>query len=358
VHPLFRDRGALSAYLGFWLIASLVPAAVLEPRGEPGALLLSLITTFCFALLSLPTWYLSRALALSSGPFVTLLGYAAAAVVWTVGFRLLWEVLSLALGTLSTFSTLPQVTAHADLSLWAVGAVFYALVATFHHTLAEMERRRAALEREAALALSAERAELAALRAQVHPHFLFNALNTISALTSYDADQARSACQHLAAYLRATLSAQDRPIVTLEAEWALSENYLKIEAIRLGERLHVEAHLSPEALLFPLPSLLLQPLIENAVSHGISRDENPDPLVINASVDDDRLELTITNSYVAAARRGSLGRGLANVRARVEAHYGHRAQLEVAQTERHFKIQLRLPRLSPEKSEFLRAKVA
>lgn len=344
MHPLLGERRALFAYLLFWVAAALVPIAVLEATTEPGIELAALLTTLGFGALTLPTWFLSRALARGANASRLLVAHGLACAFWAFVYRVLWEIVCQALSLFPAYSGLPRLAEAHDLSLTAVGALFYALVASFHHTLAEIARRRDALERQAALALSAERAELAALRAQVHPHFLFNALNTISALTSYEPELARSACVSLGEYLRATLSAQDRALVTLAEEWALCETYLRIEALRLGERLRLEVELSPLSLTISLPSLLLQPLVENAITHGVSRDQKPEPLEFRAEANDHTLYLRLKNSYSEGARRRSLGRGLANVRARLAAHYGERAELNVAQTDRHFAIELKLPR--------------
>lgn len=347
MHPLLGERRALFAYLLFWVAAALVPIAVLEAINQPGIELAALLATLSFGALTLPTWFLSRALARGANAGRMLIAHGLACVFWAFVYRLLWEVLCQVLSLFPAYSGLPRAAGAHDLSLVAVGALYYALVASFNHTLAEIANRRDALERQASLALSAERAELAALRAQVHPHFLFNALNTISALISYEPQLARTACVSLGEYLRATLSAQDQALVTLAEEWALCETYLRIEALRLGTRLRLEVELSPLSLSVSLPSLLLQPLIENAITHGISRDEQPEPLEVRAEASEHVLYVRLKNSYAEGARRRSLGRGLANVRARLAAHYGERAELNVAQTARYFAIELKLPREVP-----------
>jgi sensor histidine kinase YesM len=343
VHPLLGERRALFAYLLFWVAAALVPIAMLESAEEPGLELVAFLSTFSFGALTLPTWFLSRALSKRANALRMIVAHGLSCAVWSLVYRLLWEVLSQALSIFPAYAHLPSTVDSHELSLFALGALFYALVASFHHTLAEIARRRDALERQASLALSAERAELAALRAQVHPHFLFNALNTISALVSYEPHLARSACVSLGEYLRATLSAQDQALVTLSEEWALCETYLRIEALRLGDRLRLDVELSPLSRQASLPSLLLQPLVENAITHGIARDEQPDALELRAEATEHTLYVRLRNSYVEGARRRSLGRGLANVRARLSAHYGDKAELSVAQTPRHFAIELKLP---------------
>jgi len=184
------------------------------------------------------------------------------------------------------------------------------------------------------------------LRAQVHPHFLFNSLNTVSALIGYDPARAREACIELGSYLRKTLGAGERPFVTLAEEWELARTYLGVEGLRLGERLTVQPELDPAALEVQVPSLLLQPLIENAITHGIAQADPPGPLVVRAERRGERLLVDIENPS-SEVRSRSLGRsgglGLANVRARLFAHYGTQASLRVERSAGTFTVVLDLP---------------
>jgi LytS/YehU family sensor histidine kinase len=238
---------------------------------------------------------------------------------------------------------LPTEVAAAEGALVSVGALFYLLVATFNYVLGEQELRRTAADREAVLALAAQRAELSALRAQVHPHFLFNSLNTVSALIGYDAAKARAACLLLAEYLRGTLSAQDRPLVALHDEWALSERYLAVEALRLGERLRVEVSMEESALTCEIPSLLLQPLVENAVTHGIAPVDEPEALHVQARRRGERLTIELENGLDPAPRRKDGGLGLANVRARLFGQYGDDASLRIERQGGRFRVLVDLP---------------
>jgi two-component system sensor histidine kinase AlgZ len=344
VHPLLSERRSLAAYVLFWAGLSVVPGVLLASTTTLGALILCGACSMAFALYTLPTFYLCRALPPVPGNGWRLAtSHAMAGALWSVAFVLTLKLTSEVLGLLPAWQALPLEVDRAEGALFGVGALFYLLVATFHYVLAGLEQRRDAVERAGALALSAQRAELSALRAQVHPHFLFNSLNTVNALIGYDPEKAREACLLLAEYLRGTLRAQDHALVSLEAEWALCERYLKVEALRLGERLRIELELSADARLCLVPSLLLQPLVENAMTHGIARVDEPLPLRVRARRDADRLLLELENGCDPAAPRRDGGVGLANVRARLFAHYESDATLRIEQAAGHFRVLIDLP---------------
>jgi LytS/YehU family sensor histidine kinase len=128
----------------------------------------------------------------------------------------------------------------------------------------EAERKGAELQ------LLAQESELKALRAQLNPHFLFNSLNSISALTAVDPSRAREMCVLLSDFLRRSLGLGERRLVALREELDLARTYLAIEQIRFGARLKLAWTLDPAAEPALLPTLLLQPLVENAIKHGIA----------------------------------------------------------------------------------------
>jgi two-component system, LytTR family, sensor histidine kinase AlgZ len=352
VHPLLAQRRSLSAYLAFWAGLSVVPCLLLQSATPLGAFLLALICTLAFALVTLPSWYLCRALPLGPGRLARVVSaHGAAAVVWSLVFLVFWKACVEVLALAPTWRGLPSEVDRAEPALLGVGALFYVLVATFHYMLSELDLRREAGEREGALALHAQRAELQALRAQVHPHFLFNSLNTVNALIGYDAAKAREACVLLADYLRGTLGAQERALVPLGDEWALCERYLSVEALRLGDRLKIDVAIDAAARECLVPSLLLQPLVENAMTHGIAGVEQPAPLRVRARRKGERLVIELENGLDPAPRRRGGGVGLSNVRARLSAHYGTDALLRIEQDAEHFRLQLDLPARAPDTSE-------
>jgi hypothetical protein len=349
VHPLLAPRRPPLAYLLFWAGLSVVPYVLLHSATPLGGLALTLVSTLGFAFVPLPTWYLCRALPLRPGRIYSVLSiHGAAAAVWSVLFVAATRLIGEALGLFPEWGRLPQEVSRSESALFGVGALFYVLVATFHYVLMELQLRHQALEREAALAMQAQRAELQALRAQVHPHFLFNSLNTVSALIGYDPAKAREACVLLAEYLRRTLRAQDHALVSLRDEWSLCEGYLKVEALRLGERLRVDVAIGEAASECLVPSLLLQPLVENAMTHGIAPIEEPRPLRVRAERRGARLLLEIENGVDPAPRARDGGVGLANVRARLFAQYGKDASLRIDKDPERFLVRLDLPARTPD----------
>ncbi|HEX6764990.1 MAG TPA: histidine kinase [Polyangiaceae bacterium] len=344
MHPLLAERRSLAAYLSFWGGLSVVPWTLVPSRAPLGLLLLCVLLTVTFAAVTLPTYYLCRAMPLSRGRTWRLVSsHVAAAGLWSAVFVASAKLLAEPFGLVPAWHSLPTDLDAMEGALFGVGTLFYLLVASFQYVLLTLDERRLAVEREGVLALSAQRAELAALRAQVHPHFLFNSLNTVNALIGYDPPKAREACLLLAEYLRGTLGAQDHALVTLEAEWALCERYLKVEALRLGDRLKVDVEASEAARACLVPSLLLQPLVENAMTHGIANLDAPRPLRVRAERNGERLALTLENGLDPAPRRREGGLGLANVRTRLFAHYGADASLRVEKGADRFLVVLDMP---------------
>ena len=190
-----------------------------------------------------------------------------------------------------------------------------------------------ALETERWRALAAEssarEAELRALRYQIHPHFLFNTLNAISTLvTEGNSHAATRMIARLADFFRATLEGCDEDEVSLENEVFLAEQYLEIEKIRLGERLEVEFKIDPAVLLALVPHLLLQPLVENAIRHGIAPRRGVGQLMIRAEKAGDRIQITVVDDghgrhiRESAADGNPNGIGLANTERRLRQLYG------------------------------------
>jgi len=231
--------------------------------------------------------------------------------------------------------------------LWIVyvtGSLVYLMSIAFHYVVIAQRTARAIEVRAVETSMLAREAELRALRAQINPHFLFNSLNSISALTSIDPVRAREMCLLLADFLRLTLGMGEKHVILLSEELDLLEKFMAIEKVRFGERLNMEEKVQEEAKRCQIPALLLQPLLENAVSHGIASMADGGWIRLYAQVEDGRLGITVDNDRddEAPPRRKS-GVGLKNVRSRLEARYGKDATLRIEPSEDQFRVSMTLP---------------
>jgi LytS/YehU family sensor histidine kinase len=179
----------------------------------------------------------------------------------------------------------------------------------------------------------ATEAELKALKAQINPHFLFNTLNTIAELIHTDSERAEETVERLAEMFRYVLNGSERGLVPLEEELAFLDDYLQIERVRFGDRLRVTREIAPEALEVPVPSLLLQPLVENTVRHGQSTDGSID-LGINVQTEADRVVIAIGDHGPGMSAHPQIGEGpghgLYNVDQRLRKTYGQEHSLEIS----------------------------
>lgn len=231
--------------------------------------------------------------------------------------------------------------------------IYWMLVAAAHaraHQRRSLERERRALLAEAHLA----EARLAALQAQLNPHFLFNTLNTIAELVYENPPAAEATITSLSDLLRAALAAQQRREVPLREEIKLVERYGAIQQMRFTDRLEVRYEIDPAALDLAVPTLLLQPLVENAVIHGVAPGRTRGTVFVRARATADRLELSVADTGPGrgapaggegAELRFTEGVGLGNTRARLAALYGEQHRLTLGRAaEGGVSVTIEIPR--------------
>src|SRR5256885_15154687 len=273
MHPLLT-RNRLGLYLLAWVPLAATSAYVLATRGALGwlqATVLAVAVYLFYALLCLSAWYPCRATPLGKVSFVRLLlTHLSAAVLISFAWTQAGAALSYAILSPEKFEAIrtqfrPQLN-----SIFTIGVLLYLLSVAFHYVLIAMEESRHAEAQAVEARVLARDAELKALKAQVNPHFLFNSLNSISALTSVDPAKAREMCILLAEFLRMTLGLGEKNTIRFFEELDLLQKYMAIEKVRFGARLTIHEEIQEDSKSCLLPPLLLQPLLENAVKHGIA----------------------------------------------------------------------------------------
>ncbi len=238
------------------------------------------------------------------------------------------------------------------LYLWTFCLALTLLWAAGIGSAAERARYEASL-----LEAGKQRAEAAALRLQLNPHFLFNTLNSISSLMTMDRKaEAERMMDRLADFLRASLETDPMADVPLARELDTVDAYLEIETARFGDRLEIDVAVTGEAAEGMVPNFILQPLVENAIKHGVARIRGPASIRISARVEGSELVLEVVNQSrpdIEAtttqgdleAPRPSTGIGLANMRQRLAVGYGERARLETRILDNGFAATIRLPHM-------------
>ena len=334
--------------LGLWLLGGLALAAAFAlaaPGGLAEAAALALPLAAVLGAQCVSARYVVAAVPLGSGRSGRTIATALAAA---AASGLLWLVLGAGWARLlagaGLFPGAPERFAAGAALFFSVGGLCYLLAVAWLHLAAAGERTRAA-ERQALEAdLLAREAELKALKAQLDPHFLFNSLNSVSALIGSDPKAARRMCLLLAGFFRKSLGLGRQREIPLSEELYLAETYLAIEQVRFGERLQVAMAIDEETLTLAVPPLLLQPLVENAVHHGIAQLIEGGEIRIAARRAGAELELEVENPCdpERPPSRGT-GLGLGNARARLAALFGEEGRLEVRAAPESYRVRVALP---------------
>jgi hypothetical protein len=345
MHPLLA-KGRIVLYLLVWAAMGGLLGYLLTITGrlawqEAGLLALPLALFYAFVCLA--PWYMCRVLPLGEGRLPKLVGnHLAAGVV----AALFWIVVAKVLGLgLSRYYPAVNERFSPQLPLlFGIGVLLYMLSVALHYVLLSLESSKESESREHEARTLAREAEIKALKAQINPHFLFNSLNSIAALATVDGLRARDMCIKLSDFLRNTLSLGEKQSITLGDELALAQAYLAVEKVRFGSRLKIEMKTDSGCDECVVPPLFLQPLVENAVKHGIAGLVDGGTIRLEAHCENGWLQVTVQNEFdpdAPPAQRHGLG--LQNVRNRLRAVYENQARLDTVVTGSVFVVAVDLP---------------
>src|SRR5712692_7633435 len=290
-----------------------------EPRTSSWVLAWQLTGWWSWAVFTAPVWAFSAWAVRIRRPAQLLAAHLPMAIATAVLCAALEGGAKWALGLYRTPHTLLSGMGDAVAMYWTFNLLVYAMVAGLYHAW-----------RAERLEMQLVQARLDALVGQLQPHFLFNTLHTISAFVLEDPKQANRMIARLSELLRQSFNTERGPLVTLEEELELLDHYVAIQEARFGDRLRVTFRVDPRAASAVVPTLLLQPLVENAIRHGAVPNGAVAEVSIAAVREGDRLHLEVSDNGpgLNGSSRGG-GLGLANTRARLQELYGpsHRFEL-------------------------------
>jgi two-component system LytT family sensor kinase len=224
------------------------------------------------------------------------------------------------------------------------GVFIYGLIVLSYYLFISLTNLSEKNAKEAKLESLVKETELKMLRSQINPHFLFNSLNSISSLTVTDPEKARMMVVKLSDFMRYALSRKDEQPVSLQSELDNLRLYLDIEKVRFGDKLTTEENIETNCLDFKLPVMLLQPLYENAVKHGVYESTETVKIITTAKIIEGYMEIIIKNNYdtTPSLRKGT-GTGLLNVSRRLELFYGNKASIKTTKENNIYTVTLYIP---------------
>jgi sensor histidine kinase YesM len=333
-------------YIAVWVTIGVIHFFLLN-RGYGLSPLLasadSWVFNLVFAIIGVGLWYMVRFSDLQTKNLSELVMYQVSGVALTL---LIW----LGLGYFilrQVFKQEPEylVFLKDSLSFRVIsGFLYYSLMVTTYYLIINFRELKEKSEREARLTTLLKETELSMLRSQIRPHFLFNSLNSISSLTMTDPMRAQEMVIKLSEFMRYSLNLSDAMMSTLEKDLYHAGLYLDIEKVRFGEKLVVEKQIEEEALKAHIPAMLLQPLLENAIKHGVYEASEKVVVRLQATMEGPFLKIVIGNDVDPEGKpRKGTGTGLKNVEARLVNHYGQSQLMRIDKSERYFEVTLKLP---------------
>ncbi|MCK9219462.1 MAG: histidine kinase [Bacteroidales bacterium] len=353
VHPVFIDKKSVSVYFGLWILImgvhfSIYYFAYLFPIEI--SLADSLVFNSIFCGIGITLWYVARYstpdqknignVILNHLAFLTI-----SLVVWTGASYTILSVLFQDDKNYLTFllNSIPN-------RIFS-GSVFYVLLALAYYFYIYYQNFQEKIKSESRLRELLKETELNMLKSQINPHFLFNSLNSISSLTITNPEKAREMVIKLSDFLRYSVSSNINQFTTFSNEIANIKRYLEIEKVRFGDKLQFSFNLDERCQNYKIPPMLLQPLFENAIKHGVYESTEQVNITMDCNSDDCCMEIKIRNDFDpnAHARKGT-GLGLNNIRERLRLLYHAKQLLKTSVEGNKFFVYLTLPNIDkPEK---------
>ncbi len=345
-HPVFQNTKAIIIYFGIWIILAGIQFIILYFQYHfpiEIAMADSLVFNLLFAVICLPVWFVVRyTTPTSKNRFNVVFNHITSLVlIIVIWFGGGYSILSLMFQDQTVYNdflsiSIPVRLISGLLLYILVGLTFYLLI--YNYNLQEK------LKMEARLNTLLKETELNMLKSQINPHFLFNSLNSISSLTVSNPEKARDMVIKLSDFLRYSVSSGADSMTPLSIEFENIKRYLEIEKIRFGEKLVYELQVGDNCLDQQIPVMLLQPLYENAVKHGVYESTNQVRIETECRVEPGYTEINIVNDFDPdAIPRIGAGVGLNNISERLRLTYLRNDLLKTWKDGNRFYVRLRIP---------------
>lgn len=327
----------------FWVLYYMVLFKIQTGQEWVTALISSCSNNYTYALLSIGIWYICRHIAFGRVRFVPqlFLHFILANL-----FSALWILIVYGSWYLQEGDVIFTIVPIKDIIIWQfmLGVLIYLLSTGVFYTIIYYHQFREKELREKEQMILVRDAELKALKMQIHPHFLFNALNSVNALIKEKPDLARKMMGKLSDLLRFSLETRGKPLIPLKEEIDLMHQYLEIEKVRFSDRISIEETIEPGLETWKVPAMILQPLLENSVRHGIAAKRGKGWIRIMIGRQDERLAITVSNSVASGSpKQESTGTGLENIRQRLLLLYQGSGTFSVASGSDMFTVSIAIP---------------
>jgi two-component system LytT family sensor kinase len=347
-HPITGNRRAVLIYSFVWLLISATQGVLYHFILQfplPVVVSDALISTFLFGFLGLLAWYPTRYIPFQRhSPFYSILAHVVAGLL-VLGA---WVLLSVAILNAS-FSRQDNYIDFLNNSIaWRamLGGLVYLVLVLVYYLVTNSQMLQERAKQEERLKSLVREAELSMLKSQINPHFLFNSLNSIASLTMSNPDEARDMIIRLSDFLRYSLKHRENEFVPLKEELGHMRDYLAIEKVRFGDKLLYEFEIDADCENFPVPTMIFQPLFENAIRHSVYESTEPVTIRFSCTPDQGFMKTIISNDYdpQVPTRKGT-GLGLQNVRQRVQLGYKEKASMQWTGEGGVFTVTILFPRI-------------
>lgn len=346
VNPIFSKRVGIYIYIGWWILLMgihFIVEYVIYKNPLTIAIAEGFVTYFLYSIIGLSIWFVVRYSDFEHLSITSVLtNHLGAAVV----LNIIWLYLSYAILKL-LFPTETEYLHFLKMVMpWRgiFGMFLYIVISLVFYASIYYSNLQERIVQEQKLKMNIKEAELNFLRSQINPHFLFNSLNSISSLTMVDADKARNMIIRLSSFLRYSLGKDQKQVVSLNEEIDNCKAYLEIEKIRFGDKLEYKIIVDEGLENKEIPNLLLQPLLENAIKHGVY--ESTETVEIKVEIIDaiESIKVIIGNKFdpTAIPRKGK-GIGLKNVKERLRLIYDNSQLIKINKEENYYEVILFIP---------------
>jgi sensor histidine kinase YesM len=342
-NPLIKNnnsRNSLFAIVGIMGLSLFLLLFILFEKSTEVALLDSFTTSLLFAIISLSLWYPTNYNSLDNHSITNVIF---SNIIITLLATSLWLYFSYLIVT-SIFDVYTEFFIYTSIWRFTIGTLLFVIIVILNYVIIYYNNFKEKVVTESNFNSLITEAELKSLKYQINPHFLFNSLNSISSLTISNPEKAQEMSINLSDFLRKTLSGNDVKKILLKEEIDSVKLYLKIEKVRFEDRLEFNYTIPDECEKLLIPNMILQPLIENAIKHGVYESSYTVKINLSCKLKEKYVEIQISNNYdPSSVSNIGEGIGLSNINSRLKLIYKRTNLVSITKSNNIFTVILLIP---------------